>query len=448
MAGGQQITSARGSVSYGLTLALVGLAITAGQGTVTPTGSNAAALSGQAITSAQGTIAQSADVTPSGLATVLRQGSMTPRGRSLVATFTGTTVPDAQIPLTGQASTSAQGTVTAGGVDSPALSGQESTSALGIAFPDYSRALTGSEITGSAGTITPQATVPFSGQASTSASGVMSASGFSVTAHLSGQEITSVQGDVDATPILTGLESTSATGTVVPSLDVALTGEGITSANGLMIVEQTAEDTFIASASGNTTIAVDVPLVGSAITTAQGTVTLNDGEQGLTGSVSTSDIGSVTVDVSCDLLGQEIASAQQSMGAPGFAALTGQSSTVEQGTLFTDTDRTTAITGSAMTAAAGSLVANPRQAMTSALVNSGIGTMGRSGGDMQQALTGLGVTSIAGSVDVVGQNPVQQTPSLEGCGITSGVAVESVTSQKTASSEGCFIVSNSANEVA
>lgn len=458
MPGGQVITSARGSVAFGLTIALVGLAITTGQGTMTATGGNAASLSGQAITSAQGTF--SLDITPrsgaaaftpsiTGIQRVLSQGTVYPRGRSLVATFAGATVPNAQIPLSGQVLTGTQGTITAGPADSPALSGQSVTSASGTVIANYDRALTGLESTSASGTLAPFNTpLTSTGQLLTGSTGVVDPSGFTVTVHLSGQEVTSAQGTLEARPGLTGLDITSAIGTVVQSLDVPLVGQVLTGAQGPTIVEQNADDLFIQSQQGAPSLTATVPLVGTAITGAQGTITLNDGEQALTGSVTTSAAGSVTPDVSAALVGQALLGEQYPVSAPGYAELVGQVINGQQGTIFTDTNRTAALTGSAMTLAIGSVSANPRFTLTTALLNSGIGTMGRSGGNMAQALTGLSATTIQGAVGVVGQNPVLQTPSLEGCGITSGVAAESVTSEKTASSEGCFVTSGRANEVA
>lgn len=449
MAGGQQIASAHGSIGYELTVALVGLALTASAGTLTPTGTNSASLTGEAITSAHGAVTLSSARTLTGIQREIEQGVMNPRGRSLVATFAGDTLPDMQVPLGGQALTAFSGVITGGEEGAPVIVGQASTGEAGTVTPGYTRALTGEELTGAQGafTLTNRPT-GISGSAITGEMGVVDPSGFSLTAHLSGQECTFTQGMVDATPVLTGVAVTSAAGTLTYSIDVALVGEAITSAQGPTIVEQNADDLFIQSQQGATTIASTVALIGEAITGAQGTVSLNDGEQGLVGSASTSAAGSVTTDVSCLLTGETLTAAQYPMGAPGYAELTGQVLTGQQGDVFTDNDRTASITGSSLTASVGAVSANPRQAMTSAVLNSGIGQMGRSGGNMSQALTGHSLTTSQGTVGVVGPNPIPQTPSLEGCGITSGVAQESVTSEKTSSSEGCFVTSGSANEVA
>lgn len=449
MAGGQSLPSGQGTVTYGLTVALVGLALTATQGIVTATGSDAAGLTGQGITSAQGAPVHSASVQLVGRVAVLDQGAVFPRGRSLIASFDGTTTPEAQIPLAGQAVTGSQGVVAAGPEGSPALSGQALISAQQALSATLAQALTGSELTGAHGTFSlGSRPLTFTGQATTSEQGAVDPSGFTVTAHLSGLEFTASAGLVDATPVLTGAAITSAAGTVVHSQDVALSGLELVAAQGPTIVEQNADDLFIQSQQGATAFTMTVPLVGAELTGTQGTITLNDGEQGIIGSETTSEIGDVAVDISCELLGLESVTAQYPMGAPGYGALTGQAIIGQQGDVFTDNDRTAGLTGVSLTAAQGALVANLRQSLTSALLNSSTGNMGRSGGNMQQALTGHAMVMARGTFGVIGQNPVQQTPSLEGCGVTSGVAVESVDSSKTASSEGCFITSGSANEVA
>lgn len=449
MAGGQLLTGSRGSVSYGLTVALVGLALTAGQGSIEATGDSSALLSGHAITSEQGTLSQSGSATLIGIERDLFQGFLGARGRSLVSTFTGTTVPDAQLPLTGQSVAGEQGTITAGADSAPTLSGQTISASIGTVTPTFPRDVTGEALTSADGTLALLNTpITHTGQLLTGDTGTIEPSGFTVTAHLSGQEFTVEQGSVDATPVLSGSEATLAVGTSAPTSEMALSGQVVTLAQGATVADQSADDTFITSRQGTASVAADVALSGSAITSAQGTVTTQNIDEPISGSESASAIGTVTPNLDYALTGQEIASELQSMGAPGYGIITGQVITTQQGAVFTDTDRTIAITGSAMTLAIGSVGANPRQAITTQLINSGIGTLGRSGGTMAQALTGQRVTLTQGSVGVIGQSPVQQTPSLEGCGITSGVAIESVTSEKTASSEGCFITANSANEVA
>jgi hypothetical protein len=457
MPGGQSLTSARGTVTYGLTLALVGIVMTASSGTVTATGDNAVGLSGHSATSAQGTLTQSASAQLTGRVAIFTQGQLFPNGRSLVATSTGTTIPNLQISLTGQAVASEQGTATGVADGTLTLTGRLAAflgvfggGPQGTVLPASTQALTGSAVTSASGTLAPRHTpLTSTGQALSVVDGVLAASGpTSVTAHLSGTESTFSQGVVDATPALTGMASTTGIGTVTYSLAVPLVGTSLTASQGPTIVEQNPDDLFIQSQQGATALTMTVPLTGTALSGAQGTITLNDGEQGLTGSVSTSVVGSVGFTVDCLLSGQAVVTALESMGAPGYATLSGQAITSAHGNVFLTTDRTQSLSGLALTAGSGNLTVNPRPLLVSQLLNSASGQMGRMGGSMEQALSGQSLTSHHGSVGVIGQSPTQPTPSLEGCGITSGVAVESVESSKTASSEGCFITSGSANEVA
>lgn len=451
MAGGQLLTSARGAVTYGLTVALVGLAITTGQGTVVPTGANAAALSGAALTSAHGTLTQAPSSALTGTLIQGAQGGLVARGRSLVATSTGTMAPDAQIPLTGHTLTGSQGTVTAGLPNAPQLLGQALTSAQQSLTASLSQALTGSAGTSASGTLTPRNTpLTHTGQLLTSADGTLVAAGpTSVTVHISGVECTAEQGAVDSTPALTGEGLASGHGTLSPAEAVALTGHAITVLQGAATVEQNPDDLFIQSRQGTAAFTMAVPLVGEALTGAQGTITLTDGEQGLTGHAITSDTGTVINVVSCDLIGEALTADQYPMGAPGFADLTGQAITVEQETLYTSGDRAAALTGSEMTGAIGALVASLRQAMTTTLLAGGTGLLNPTGSTVTRALSGQRAAFTQGALGMTGQDvPTPQTPSLEGCGITSGVSQESVASQKTASSEGCFVTAHSANEVA
>lgn len=449
MAGGQLLTSARGAVTYGLTVALVGLAISTSHGTMVPTGAGAVALSGSALTSAQGTLTQNPSTLLSGAEGVFSQGAVVARARSLVALSTGTAVPAPEIPLSGQALTGAQGTVTSGLPNAPQLSGQALTSAQQSLAATLSQALTGSASTSATGTLTPLNTpLTSTGQSITSADGTLVASGpLSVTVHISGVECTTEQGAVDSTPALTGSALASGHGLVAPSEAVALTGQAVTVLQGAATVEQSPDDLFIQSRTGTAAFTTTVPLVGEVITGTLGAITLTDGEQGLTGIGSTSATGTALNVVSCALLGEALTGEQYFVSAPGFAALTGQAITGVQGAIFTTDDRALALTGSGLTLAIGAVEAGPRGALTSSVLAGGTGTFLVSGGNRQTALAGHAMSMVLGSLDAIGQEPIQPTPSLEGCGIISGVAVESVPTRKAVSAEGCFVVAHTAEEV-
>jgi hypothetical protein len=222
------------------------------------------------------------------------------------------------------------------------------------------------------------------GQAITSAQGTVAVSitgGGGVTVHIDGVEAVFSQDTVVIGPtLLTGSSSTSAAGSVTPSSTLALTGSAITSGAGSVAANQEAEDTYITSASGSPTWGISKALTGSAITSGQGSVTASalDKTVPISGELIRilSQSGTATPSRSIPLSGQAITSALQTMGAPGFAALTGSSITVEQGFL----GRALAISGQEITSAQGTIVGLPGLV---ALVGEGVsvqqGTMTPSG---------------------------------------------------------------------
>lgn len=260
------------------------------------------------------------------------------------------------IALIGSAIAVSQGAVSANSNGSVALTGTEITSAQQTIAPSWSQALTGSASTPAAGTLTliinPSTSA---GQAITTGSGTVSASGNSVTVNITGSESTFAQGNVQGGfAFLSGAESTSAAGTAVPSLTVAITGSESACAQGSVGPAQDADDTLITGGIGNTAPAMSLALIGAEIATAQGALTVTgDITLALTGEESTSDTGTVSPDPFFDITGLQITSQQETLGAPGTAALTGSEITVTTGVVFTTEDRDVALTGAQMTAVDG-----------------------------------------------------------------------------------------------
>jgi hypothetical protein len=259
------------------------------------------------------------------------------------------------------------------------MSGVASTSEIGSVTPSRSIALSGQVITCGQGILDDQRGQAFvaeqgslspglvmsalTGQAITSAQGSMSVSitgGGDVTVHIDGVEAVFAQDTVVIGPtLLIGSSSTSAVGSVTPSRELALTGSAITSQAGSVAANQDAEDTYITSASGSPTLGTSKALTGSAITSGQGSITVSaqDKTEPISGHLIRilSQSGTATYSLSLPLSGQLITSAQQTVGAPGFAALTGSSLTVEQGFL----GRALAISGQEITSAQGTIVGLP-----------------------------------------------------------------------------------------
>jgi hypothetical protein len=327
-----------------------GQASTLGQGDIAALGS-ALALTGQVITSAQ----QSLEASQRGLQATFGQGSV---------------AQVLSVALTGEASTSASGTV----VNS---SGQQTLTGEGI----------------------------------TSAQGSVSASGNDVTVHLSGVEADFAVGNVDGgSTVISGLESVSAAGTAAADLTVALTGESATLAAGTVVPSQDAVDTLITSEMGAAVGSSDVALTGASSTLGQGTLTpTGDAFGTLTGEASTASAGTIGLDKSFPLTGAASTLSQGTFGAPGGATLTGSVVTVNAGEVFTSNDRTFALTGEAITAQGGACFASSLAFPLTALLT----VSQQAIGPRVVALSGQAVTSSAGDVGApgrIGQVPAGKSP--------------------------------------
>lgn len=274
--------------------------------------------------------------------------------------------------MAGQALTSGQGsvgrgvtlalvgialTLTAGNLGG-SVSGQQFEVSQGTVVQSISVAVSGSEITSAAGTLTPQTGEQrLVGQGITSASGSVYPSGNDVTVNISGVEAAFVPGVVDAGgQPLSGSAITSAAGTPVYSLSLAITGIESVSAAGTISPGIDADDTYVQTFIGSTVGSFDVALTGSGVAVSAGTMITQDGEEMLTGQASTSGQGTAAVDVLMPITGQEITTAQSPFGAPGMADLTGSAITVSAGDVFTTNDRTYALTGQSITVGQGNAV--------------------------------------------------------------------------------------------
>ena len=314
--------------------------------------------------------------------------------------------------MAGQASTLGQGSIAALGL-TLALTGSAITSAAGdvvgsergiqAAFAagsvtqSASVALTGSAVTSGSGTVTGstgQQTLV--GQSITSAQGITGPVGNDVTAHLSGVEADFATGTVDSGgQALTGSVGTFSAGSLTLDLTIPLSGSESATGIGTVVPSQDAEDTAITSHQGSATGSHDVPLTGAASTLSAGTVTPSgDAFAALTGEASTTASGSVGFDQQFALTGSSITSAQENVGAPGGATLTGSSVSVVAGDVFLDGDRTLALSGEAFTAHDGSCFASP----LAFVAGESVTVSAQSIGPINVALTGSAITSDAGYV--------------------------------------------------
>jgi hypothetical protein len=277
MANGQGFTSEQGAVVLGLTLALVGSSIAVESGTIT------GGQHGQVVTISQGTL---------------------------------TPVQGVTVPLVGEASTSATGT---------------------LAPRNEMSALDGPAISSAAGTIT--------------------AEGNAVTVNIGGEESTFFFGLVGSAQYLMGSASVASQGSAVASLTLPISGEVSACSAGFLAAAQDAVDTRIDSGQGSAVGAFSLALTGTSLTGSQGTLTpTGDITLGLTGEASTASAGTIGIEESYQITGSAITSASQTMGAPGRADLVGAESVVSAGEIHTDDDRTYALVGQSITVADGSAV--------------------------------------------------------------------------------------------
>lgn len=177
--------------------------------------------------------------------------------------------------------------------------------------------LTGAESVSEHGEVVPDSTVPLVGADATSAAGTIVAT---------------------ATQPISGSESTLAAGTTVPAFDVSLVGEALTSAAGTLAPEQESND-------------VTEALTGEASTTAAGD--LGPGTalvpNGLSGTCEAGECG-LAGTIPC--LGEASSSAAGTLVALLSLPLTGEAATGDTGTLtYVETnDKEAALTGEAMQA--------------------------------------------------------------------------------------------------
>lgn len=305
------------------------------------------------------------------------------------------------LALTGAAVTVDQGSVTAsldtGGDVTVALTGSAITSAQQSITFTTSMGATGQAITSADGTvtltITPSQVV---GQSSTIGHGAVSAVGNDVTVNISGVEADFSIGTLEQAISAVGSAINSAAGTLSPSYTRTLVGEQSTIGQGVIVSGQEADDTLMTGSQGTVVSSASVALVGSASTTAAGTLTVTgDLTLALTGEASTADLGDISPDPFFDISGLEIVSAQQNIGAPGGATLSGTAITVSQGNIFTTTDREFALTGSSVSVLGGITFASSLAFPAGALITATAQVFGPRG----TSLTGMQIGAEAGFLE-------------------------------------------------
>jgi hypothetical protein len=273
-----------------------------------------------------------------------------PPTRGQVATFAQEllSVIGVTVALVGAVVTSDAGNVNPNSDGTVALSGAAVTLNQGTVSPEWPQSLSGSEITSAPGSVAPLSSPPtLTGQVGALSTGTVSASGNSVTVHISGIDFEVALGQVTSgETLITGSESVVGAGTAVPSWEVALTGSELTSTTGQIAPDQGAVDVYISASAGVASANADVALVGGSITVEQGDIEPSaDADIPITGIEITSAAGTIDIDKSFPITGQAFTAEQNNIGAPGYAALAGAEITSSAGSVFLDGDRSVAITG-------------------------------------------------------------------------------------------------------
>lgn len=340
MSGGQQITSGQGTlsvrehgvhadgqagtVSLVVTLALVGAAITAGQGIASANNSGVVALVGSASTVEQQTIAPSWGQALTGSEATASRGTVLPvtnpstSGGQAIASAAGSLTPEGSgaltVNITGSEATFGSGIVASGGtlISGSGLTGSQGAYALGWVV-----SLVGSEFSGSQGTIA-------AGQDAddTSIASSQGSAGLSASIALVGSESTGAQGALqvtgDVARPLVGEQSASAVGSVGFEQSYALTG-----------LESTGQQYNVGAPGG-------AALSGAEVSVIAGSVFLTgDRTFAISGEAITAQDGVTFASSLAFPPGQGLTISQQTMG-PKNAALSGASVGVVQGTLVAE----------------------------------------------------------------------------------------------------------------
>lgn len=218
------------------------------------------------------------------------------------------------------------------------------------------------------------------------------------------------------TAALTGNQSTSARGIVVPSLSLATTGNQVTASVGTLTAS-TAINVAITGNAATTAVGIAVPSISLPVTGVQATassgVVSPDGSVtlALTGNAATSAVGALTLGITVPITGVQATASSGLVTPPGnvSAALTGVGTTASVGTLTAALSL--GITGVAATSAAGTVT--PASGNVVALTGNGAtSAVGIFTHGISLALTGRSATASIGSLGVGGWQQIDdsQTP--------------------------------------
>ena len=236
------------------------------------------ALTGMSATTAIGTLSVAVAIALSGIFSTVSAGNVTATqilsGISS-AISVGSLTPDRSIVLTGISSTASVGIVAPN--REIGLSGVAATATVGTVVADRAITPTGISATGATGTIVADRTIPLAGIFATGEVGTVTAS----------------QGN-DLNLALTGIAQTGTVGTLVPDRTVALTGLSATGVVGTISVNTALGLTGLSNAGAVGTIAINTALNLTGLSAAGATGTIIANRAGaLTGIAATGAVGTV-----------------------------------------------------------------------------------------------------------------------------------------------------------
>lgn len=301
------------------------------------------------------------------------------RTSSFMIVYTDAGGADVNVNLTGQAATSAAGSM--GNTHARAVTGQAATGAQGSVGNTRAHAITGQAATGAQGSVASTRAMVLTGQAATSALGTLTPA--KVLA-LIGLGVTTSAGTVVAAvaAALTGQAATLQQGIISAgsNVTVALTGQAMTAAQGSLLRATALQLVGAAMAMGQGTVTtggdITVTLTGQAMAAALGTVGVQRAAA-LAGSAATVAVGSVSSIHAAALTGQRVDMAPGTVAVLRALALLGIPATLSQGTLTAQqgTNVTVNLTGLAILAEQGLVVPEIAAALAGAAIEITAGTM-------------------------------------------------------------------------
>lgn len=187
----------------------------------------------------------------------------------------GSVTPSISLAIAGNGATASAGTVSVGSTFEAALSGNSATAAAGDVTPSLSLELSGNGATASAGAVAAGLSSAVSGNAASASAGIVTPA---IALSLSGNEATSSAGTVEVAgvfgAVLTGNAATSAVGSLTPSVSVAVAGASATASQGSVGAEigKSIAGNSASSAAGSVSPSLSIAISGNSATASAGAV--------------------------------------------------------------------------------------------------------------------------------------------------------------------------------